>query len=95
MTGTRASAVVALLLLAGMPLVVAMELKWCTVAGRESGGQLEKDKCDLMATIVNQMLSQHTLVCVSRDDCHSTALEVCACLSRPLQPPSSHVNGGQ
>lgn len=96
MTGTRA-AVTALLLLAKLPLAVGVELKWCTVAGRESGGQLEKEKCDLMATIVNQqqpMLGQHTLVCVSRDDCHSTALEVCACLTHPLHPPSSRVNVG-
>jgi len=85
MTGTRRSAVTALLLLAGLPLAVGMQLKWCSVAGRESGGQLEKEKCELMATIVNQHFqgSQHTLSCVSRDDCHSTALEVCALPDSP------------
>jgi hypothetical protein len=74
---TRRSAAAALLLLAGVPLAAGMQLKWCTVEGRESGGQLEKDKCDLMATIVTaQFAGRHTLVCVSRDDCHTSALEV-------------------
>ena len=77
--GIRATKTAALLLLlvVGVPSAAAMQLKWCTIAGREEGGQSEKAKCDAMAPLLTaQFDGRHSVVCVERDDCHTTALEV-------------------